>query len=103
MARTLVAHQLQQFSFPDAFADLRREVTGIQNHSPDRQIEAFPHAVQTAEIRLAVMDIARRDMGIEFNQIRCGCLFYLMDFEVSLVGVLNSTTGSTAGRPLFSQ
>ena len=65
MVRPLVAHHPEQFSVNDAFAHLWGEVAGIQPDGTDRQIKALPDAIESGQVRLAVMDIARRHMRVD--------------------------------------
>lgn len=65
VARTLVAHHPEQFPAENALADLRGEIPGIEPDVANVQVKALPDLIQTGEVRLAVMGIARRDMGID--------------------------------------
>ena len=46
-------------------ADLRGEIPGIQPDGAHSQIKAFHDPIQAGKVGLAVMDIARRDVGID--------------------------------------
>lgn len=67
MSRAAITDHAIDLPRLQAFANRRREVTGIQTNGCGVKVKAFFLAIQATQVRHTVMDIARGDMHIGDN------------------------------------